>query len=272
MDRRTFLLGTLAAAYRALAAPPMRVARIDTIYWKTRNDAPWWPHWVWVRLETDTGHFGIGETYPRNVAEAALIHSTVAPVLLGRDPRDIDRLWADFYRTFDYQITGGTEMRVLSAIDLALWDLLGRSLGVPVYRLIGGRSNPTVRLYNTCFPHKHDFNKEPAKIMREVLDGYGIRAIKIWPFDSAARRNRHQYVTSADVEEGLGPVRKLRDAFGMDIEILMEFHSNWNLTAAVRIAQALEPYKPMWLEDMLLPGNFHQYRQLAEATSLGHHQ
>ena len=268
MHRRTFLLGTLAAAYRALAAPPMRVARIDTTYWKTRNDAPWWPHWVWVRVETDTGHFGIGETYPRNVAEAALIHSAVAPVLLGRDPRDIDRLWADFYRTFDYQITGGTEMRVLSAIDLALWDLLGRSLGVPVYRLIGGKSNPTVRLYNTCFPHKYDFNKEPEKIMREVLDGYGIRAIKIWPFDPAARRNRHQYVTPADLEEGLRPVRKLRDAFGMDIEILMEFHSNWNLTAAVRIAQALEPYKPMWLEDMLLPGNFQQYRQLAESTSL----
>jgi len=268
MHRRNFLLAALGVAWRTWAAPRMRITRVETIYWKTRNDAPWWPHWVWVRLETDSGHFGIGETYPRNPAEAAMIHSHVAPMLLGRDPRDIDRLWADFYRTFDYQITGGTEMRVLSAIDLALWDLLGRSLGAPVYRLIGGQSNPTVRLYNTCFPHKYDFLKEPEKIMREVLDGYGIRAIKIWPFDNAARRNRHQYVTPADIEEGLAPVRKLRDAFGMDIEILMEFHSNWNLTAAVRVAQALEPYKPMWLEDMLLPGNFAQYRQLAEATSL----
>ncbi len=268
MQRRTFLLAALAAAWRAACAPAMRVTRLDTICWKARNDAPWWPHWVWLRLETDTGHFGIGETYPRNAAEAALIHSAVAPMLLGRDPRDIDRLWADFYRTFDYQITGGAEMRVLSALDLALWDLLGRSLGVPVYRLIGGKSNPTVRLYNTCFPHKYDFLKEPEKIMREVLDGYGIRAIKVWPFDAAARRNRHQYVTPADLEEGLGPVRKLRDAFGAEIEILLEFHSNWNLTSAVRIAQALEPYKPMWLEDMLLPGNFPQYRQLAEATSL----
>jgi len=268
MHRRNFVLAALGAAWRTWAAPRMRITRIDTIYWKSRNDAPWWPHWVWVRLETDTGHIGIGETYPRNPAEAAMIHAHVAPMLLGRDPGDIDRLWADFYRTFDYQITGGTEMRVLSAIDLALWDLLGRSLGAPVYRLIGGQSNPAVRLYNTCFPHKYDFLKEPEKIMREVLDGYGIRAIKIWPFDNAARRNRHQYITPADIEEGLAPVRKLRDAFGMDIEILMEFHSNWSLTAAVRIAQALEPYRPMWLEDMLLPGNFAQYRQLAEATAL----
>ena len=246
----------------------MKITRIDTVYWKSRNDAPFWPHWTWVRVHTDSGIAGLGETYPRNSVEAEMIHSNVAPVLLGRDPRDIDRIWADFYRAFDVQVSGGTEMRVLSAIDLALWDLLGKSLNAPVYRLMGGKSNPRVRLYNTCFPYKYDFNREPEKIMRELIDTRGIKAIKVWPFDGAAARNRNQFVTNADLEQGLGPVRKLRDAFGNDIEILMEFHSNWNLTSGIRIARALEPYKPMWLEDMLLPGNFQQYRQLAEATSL----
>ncbi len=246
----------------------MKITRIDTIYWKDRNAAPWWPHWVWIRIHTDTGIVGVGETYPRNETEATLLHSVVARNLLGKDPRNIDRIWADLYRTFDYQITGGTEMRVLSAIDLALWDLLGNSLNTPVYQLIGGKSNPEVRVYNTCFPHKYDFNKEPEKIMRELIEGYGIKAIKVWPFDGAAARNRHQYVTNADIEKALFPVRKLREVFGDEIEILMEFHSNWNLTSAIRIAKALEPFKPMWLEDMLLPGNFPQYRQLAEATSL----
>jgi L-alanine-DL-glutamate epimerase-like enolase superfamily enzyme len=104
--------------------------------------------------------------------------------------------------------------------------------------------------------------------MQELIDGYGIRAIKIWPFDVAARRNRRQYIGNSDIEEALFPVRRLRDKFGGDIEILMEFHSNWNLTAAIRIARALEPYKPMWLEDMLLPGHFEQYRELAQATSI----
>jgi L-alanine-DL-glutamate epimerase-like enolase superfamily enzyme len=268
-NRRRFLLSAFGAALPAFASSPaMKITGIDTVYWKSRDAAPFWPHWTWVRIRTDTGHEGIGETYPRNEVEAAMVHSGAARLLLGRDPRDIDRIWADLYRTFDYQITGGAEMRVLSAIDLALWDLLGKSLNTPVYRLIGGRSNPRVRVYNTCFPHKYDFNREPEKIMRELVDGYGIRAIKVWPFDGAAARNRHQYVTNADIEGALAPVRKLRDAFGMDIEILIEFHSNWNLTSAVRIARALEPYRPMWLEDMLLPGNFAEYRQLAESTSL----
>jgi L-alanine-DL-glutamate epimerase-like enolase superfamily enzyme len=210
----------------------------------------------------------MGETYPRNEAEASLIHSSVARLLIGRDPRDIERIWADLYRTFDFQVTGGTEMRVLSAIDLALWDLLGKSLGLPVYRLLGGKSNNEIRLYNTCFRLRYDFNTEPEKIMHELIDRYGIRAIKIWPFDTAALRNQHEYITSTDIDQGLSPVRKLRDAFGNDIEILVEFHGGWDLTSAIRIAKALEPYRPMWLEDMLLPGNFAQYRQLAEATSI----
>ncbi len=275
MKRRDLLKSALIApAFESLrlkaaaSAPPMKIKRVDTIYWKSREDAPFWPHWTWVRLHTDSGLTAVGETYPRNAGEAAMIHHHVARMLSGRDPRDIERIWADFYRTFDYQISGGTEMRVLSAIDLALWDLLGKSLNTPVWRLIGGRSNPRVRLYNTCFPHKYDFNKEPEKIMAEILDRYGIRAIKVWPFDGAAQRNQHQFITVQDIDQALAPVRKLRDAFGDKIEILIEFHSNWNLTSAIRIARALEPYKPMWLEDMLLVGNFPQYRQLAEATSL----
>jgi galactonate dehydratase len=94
-------------------------------------------------------------------------------------------------------------MRVLSAVDLALSDLLGNALNAPVYRLIGGRANPRVRLYNTCFPHKYDFMTEPDKIMRELIDGYGIGAIKVWPFDSAARDTRRQYITPQQLDTAL---------------------------------------------------------------------
>jgi L-alanine-DL-glutamate epimerase-like enolase superfamily enzyme len=277
MNRRTFLPSLLTpalatfqqqAAPQASSAPATKITRIETTYWRAGVEPPWKPNWVWVRVYTESGLVGLGETYPRNEAEASLVHSTVAGLLLGRDPRDIERIWADLYRTFDFQVTGGAEMRALSAIDLALWDLLGKSLNLPVYRLLGGRSNPEVRLYNTCFTHKYDFEKEPEKIMRELIDRCRIKAIKIWPFDRAALRNQHEYVTSADLEEGLFPVRLLRDKFGNDIEILMEFHGSWDLTSAIRIAKALEPYRPMWLEDMLLPGNFELYRQLANATSI----
>jgi galactonate dehydratase len=274
LSRRAFVSGLLAspiaAAYAAgaNAAPPSKITRVETVYWKSRDDAPFWPHWTWIKITTDSGLSGIGETYPHNAAEAAFIHSVAGQSLIGRDPRDIERIWADLYRTFDFNISGGAEIRVLSAIDLALWDLLGKSLNAPVYRLIGGKSNPRVRLYNTCFPYKYDFNKEPERIMRELIDTRGIRAIKIWPFDGAAKRNQNQFITNADIDEALRPVKKLRDEFGSAIEILIEFHSQWNVTSAIRIARALEPYRPMWLEDMLMPGNFAQYRELAGATWL----
>jgi len=272
-SRRSFLArllaSPLAVAYGAAARalPPMKITRVETVYWKARGDAPFWPHWTWLKIDTDAGVSGIGETYPRNSAEAAMA-AGAAPSLIGRDPRDSERIWADLYRSFDFNIAGGTEMRVLSAIDLALWDLLGNSLQAPVYRLIGGKANPRVRLYNTCFPYKYDFNREPEKIMRELIDTRGIQAIKIWPFDGAAQRNRNQFITPQDIEQALEPVKKLRDAFGFAIEIAIEFHAQWNLTAAIRIAHALESYRPMWLEDMLMPGNYHQYRELAAATPL----
>ena len=104
--------------------------------------------------------------------------------------------------------------------------------------------------------------------MRELIDTRGIKGIKIWPFDGAAARNRNQFITQPDIDEALQPVRKLRDAFGFDIEIAVEFHAQWNVTSAIRIAHALEPYRPMWLEDMLMPGNYLQYHELAAATSL----
>ncbi|HEV2274518.1 MAG TPA: hypothetical protein VGR96_10150, partial [Acidobacteriaceae bacterium] len=149
LSRRSFLSGILASplaiayAKAAHALAPMKITRIETVYWKSREDAPFWPHWTWVKIDTDAGVSGIGETYPRNPVEAAMVH-TLGPSLIGRDPRDIERIWADLYRAFDFQIAGGTEMRVLSAVDLALWDLLGNSLNSPVYRLIGGKANPTV--------------------------------------------------------------------------------------------------------------------------------
>ena len=273
ISRRSFVSGMiatpLAARYAAAAQTlaPMKITGIETVHWKSREDAPFWPHWIWMKIDTDAGVSGIGETYPRNPVEASVIHAT-ASSLIGRDPRDIERIWADLYRTFDFQVAGGAEIRALSAIDLALWDLLGKSLNAPVYRLIGGRANPKVRLYNTCFPYKYDFNKEPEKIMRELIDTRGIKGIKIWPFDGAAARNQNQFITWDEIDQALVPVKKLRDTFGKEIEIAIEFHAQWNLPSAIRIAHALEPYSPMWLEDMLMPGNFKQYNELAAATSL----
>src|SRR5512133_3199792 len=94
LRRRAFLTLLTTPLWQAFSswarsAPAAKIIRVDTIHWKTRDAAPWWPHWTWLRLETDSGQIGIGETYPRNAAEAALIHSVVAPTLLGQDPGDL---------------------------------------------------------------------------------------------------------------------------------------------------------------------------------------
>jgi hypothetical protein len=103
--------------------------------------------------------------------------------------------------------------------------------------------------------------------MREVKERYGITGIKIWPFDGAAHRSRHQLITPDELDEAVAPIRKLREAFADGIEIMLEFHSNWSLPSALRIAKAVEPYRPMWLEDVLLTGSLKDYRELAAAIA-----
>ena len=104
MKRRAFLPFLLSPALAKAgspafaatgSAPDMKITRIDTTYFRPGADLPWQPNWVWVRLHTNTGLVGLGETYPRNEAEASMVHSSMAGMLLGRDPRDIDRIWAD---------------------------------------------------------------------------------------------------------------------------------------------------------------------------------
>lgn len=223
--------------------------------------------WLWVRLHTDDGLVGLGETYPLAESCEAVVLNQLAPLLLGRDPRDIDRLWADLKLATETFGHTGAEMRAISAVDVALWDLLGKHTGQPVWRLLGGRSRERIPTYNTCYDHGFDFLQDADKLARELLD-QGIRAMKIWPFDPVALRSGGQFISAAGLEEGLAPVRKIRDAVGREMDIAMEFHGYWSLPAAIRIAQALEPYGILWLEEMLPQDNLASCAALKQATSI----
>jgi galactonate dehydratase len=223
--------------------------------------------WLWVRIHTDEGLVGLGETYPAAEAAEAVIRKLLAEVLLGRDARQIDRLWADMLLKVGYHGWAGSEMRAISAVDIALWDLLGKFTGQPVYQLLGGRSRDRVRTYNTCYDHVHDFNRAAGPLARDLLS-MGIQAMKIWPFDHTALANQGQYITQAELESCLMPVRQIREAVGETMDLAMEFHGYWNLPSAVKIARALEPYRIMWLEEMLPQDNMAAYRQLAKETSI----
>jgi galactonate dehydratase len=245
----------------------MRIVAVETIHLQRGITVHAGPiQWLWVRIRTDTGLTGLGETYPHPESEKAVVHRSLAPVLLGRDPSQIDRLWVDMFQAVSYSGWAGAEMRAISAVDIALWDLAGQVANLPVYRLLGGASRDSIRTYNTCYD-RIDFLAEPLHLARELVKS-GIRAMKIWPFDPIAKETRGQYITADQMRRGLEPLRLIREEFGDSMDVAMEFHGYWNLPCAIQIAQALEPYAPMWLEEMLPQDNLAAYRELAAATRL----
>jgi galactonate dehydratase len=254
-------------ADRPSKIPAMKITAVETIYVPRGVSV----HvgaitYLWVRIHTDEGLIGLGESYPNAEAEAAIVHTRLAAVLLGKDPSSIDKLWADMFLAVSYSGWAGAEMRAISAVDIALWDLMGKAANQPIYKMLGGASRESIRIYNTCYD-RVDFNKEPAKLARELLAS-NVRAMKIWPFDGIARENGGNYITAEQLKRAIEPLRLIREEVGEEMEVAIEFHGFWNLPSAIRIAKALEPYRPMWLEEMLPQDNLAAYAELAQATSL----
>jgi len=245
----------------------VRITSIETIHLARGITVHAGPvQWLWVRIHTDSGLVGLGETYPHPEAEKAVVQRSLAPVLLGRDPLQIDRLWADMFQAIAYSGWAGAEMRAISAVDMALWDLAGKAAGMPVYQLLGGASRDSIRTYNTCYDHI-DFLTEQVRLARELANS-GVYAMKIWPFDGIAKETGGQYITADQMRRGMEPLRLIKEEFGETMDVAMEFHGYWNLPCAIKIAHALEPYKPMWLEEMLPQDNLAAYRELASETPL----
>jgi galactonate dehydratase len=222
--------------------------------------------YLWVRIHTDEGLIGLGESYPNAEAEASIVHSRLAAVLLGKDPSAIDRLWADMFLAVSYSGWAGAEMRAISAVDIALWDLAGKALNQPIYKLLGGASRPSMRIYNTCYD-RVDFTNQPCQLAGELLAS-NVRAMKIWPFDPIAKETGGNYISAEQLRRAIEPLRLIREEFGDSMEVAIEFHGFWNLPSAKKIAAALEPYKPMWLEEMLPQDNLAAYAELARSTSI----
>ena len=222
---------------------------------------------LFVRVHTDEGLVGLGETYPRPNVDAEVIHRHIAPEILGRDPSDIEALWRDIYRHANYWGGfGGAEMRALSAVDIALWDLKGKAAGMPIYELLGGKTRDTIRTYNTCYEGEYSFMDEPVELAESLLEE-GIEAMKIWPYDSIAYANGGQYISPSELREGAEPLRQIKEAIGEEMDVAMEFHGLWNAQCAKRIASHLEAYEPMWLEELLEIGDIETYADVARSTS-----
>lgn len=251
-----------------------------------------YPNLCWVLVHTDEGIVGLGETFFGAAAVSAYIHETTAPLLLGQDPRQIDRLRRVLSPYVGYAGTG-VEMRGNSAIDIALWDIVGQMTGQPLYQLLGGLTREAIWVYNTCAGSRYirarpiqrsdnwGLTPEPVgpyedldaflhradDLARSLLE-QGITGMKIWPFDPAAEASFGQHISARDLDQALEPFRKIRAAVGDRMEIMVELHGLWSLPMAKRIAQALEPFAPFWLEDPIRPDDLGALAELARATRI----
>jgi len=251
------------------AAPDLTITKIETVRFKNG-------HWIWVRLHTNSGIIGTGETYPlspNSIDFKDMDWHNLAGGLLGSNPLEIEQTWERIYRRNAFNVSGGSEMRALSAINIAQWDILGQACNMPLYKLLGGSINKKIRVYNTYTNGSNraingwTLEKDMEKIAK-FLVGEGINAIKFCPFDRVAARNNGEYISKNDIDESLDWIKRVRDSVGYDLEIGCEFHSMWNLPSAIRIAHAVEPYEILFLEDMLLQDNMQAYVSLNQETSI----
>lgn len=282
MDRRNFLRRSGAGALGLLgldvlapwkakamsAAPNLTITKVETVRFTNA-------HWMWLRLHTNEGIIGTGETYPFNEASSSAIkdlewHSW-AGKLLGTNPLEIERTWERIFRQDAFHVTGGAEMRALSAINIAQWDILGQVCNMPLYQLLGGSSEKKIRVYNTYTDSRNingwALEKDMEKIAKFLVEE-GISAIKFCPFDVAASRTNGEYISKNEIERSLSWIHRVRDAVGYDLEMGLEFHSMWNLPSAIRIAKALESLDILFLEDMLLQDNLQAYVALNQETGI----
>ena len=229
----------------------MKITRVETL----RH--PEWRRFVWVLVHTDEGLVGLGEVGHHAGAAAEVVHEYAERFLLGAEASRIDHLWTLIYQAMTVTAPAGSELRALAAIDVALWDILGKAAGLPVYRLLGGASRQTIPIYNTCIgadpiPDRQRFHDDAGSLAAELL-GEGIQCMKIWPFDPFARKTHGQHLSNADLDRGLAPVRAIRERVGNRMGIAIELHGYWNLPCAIQIARALEPYRVQWVEEAISP-------------------
>lgn len=245
----------------------MRITAIETTRLKSQ------PNLIWVEVHTDAGIVGLGETFRGAEAVEAYIHSMAAPLVLGQNAQDIERLHKILLRGYLGFNGSGVETRAASAIDIALWDIFGQATDRPIYQLLGGACHEKMRTYNTCagtdynsrsiqrrliepggqstrgrYDDQVAFIESPAELAHSLIED-GFTAMKIWPFDGAAAATDGQYVSALQMRQGLEVFEKIRLAVGDRIEVMCEFHSMWNLTSALAIARELKQYRPFWAED-----------------------
>ena len=232
-------------------------------------------YWVFVKLVTNNGIEGIGEAYsvpfhPRIVAQ--MIEDVAERCVIGSDPFKIERLWRVVYSSGYTQRSDLSIMGVLSAIEVACWDIVGKELNKPIYELLGGQIHEKLRSYTYLYPEESDESdvySDPelaAKRAAEYVQK-GFTAVKFDPVGAYSAFDPRQLSLEA-LEKSEKFVKALRDAVGAKADLLFGTHGQMTTSSAIRLAKRLEPYDPLWFEEPVPPENMDEMARVARSTSI----
>ncbi len=226
--------------------------------------------WVFLRIETDTGLSGIGQVSSGpNSAVVAAAASRLGPLLIGEDPSRIEWLWQKLYAGFNSLGSLGFVSALISGVDIALWDLRGKALGVPVWDLLGGRFHERLIVYsNGWFSGCKTPDEYANAAVKTVAEGH--TAIKLDPFIEGDRY-LSRYAAGYPPEQtplGVGIVAAVREAIGDSVEIFVDAHGRFDLPTAIRLANALVPYRIGWFEEPVPVENVAALRQFRDRTGV----
>ncbi len=208
--------------------------------------------WVIVEIFTDAGHVGIGNAAlaPRLTKQAIDVY--LKPLLIGQDPFDTEFLWQHMYRKTMAFGRKGVGMVAISAVDIALWDILGKATNQPVFKLLGGRTKRKIPVYASRL-YSQPLEALAAETQKYFDEGY--RAMKMrfgWgPTDGAA-----------GMQHNVDLVRTIRDVVGDGVDIMADAYMGWNLDYARRMIPLLEPFHLRWLEEPVIPDDLQGYVSL----------
>ena len=208
--------------------------------------------WLVVEVFTDDGLVGIGNAALSPRVTKQVVDLYLAPLLIGKDPFDTEFLWQSMYRTTVAFGRKGTGMAAISAVDIALWDLMGKATGQPVFRLLGGRTKRRIPVYASRL-YSQPLDQLAAEAQGYKDEGYTAMKLRFgWgPLDGAAGMQRNVEL-----------VRTVREVIGDEIDLMADAYMGWTLDYARRMLPRLEPFQLRWLEEAVLPDEIGGYAAL----------
>ncbi|MCB9150595.1 MAG: mandelate racemase/muconate lactonizing enzyme family protein [Caldilineaceae bacterium] len=233
----------------------MKITAVNVYPVKGRH----WPRFpmFFVEVETDAGIIGLGESLGYKASGIAQSIAEAGATLVGQDPRRIELIWQQLVRQ-------GVHMAAISGIETALWDILGQSLNVPIYQLLGGQCHERIRVYADGFFRGADYVEEEYAAKAVAAVEAGLTALKMDVDEPiASGHSINGVMTSADLRLTEAMVRSVRQAVGADIDLCIDGHGAFDLPSALRLDQALRDYELLWIEDPLSMNNLKAMARVA---------